>query len=421
MVNFVLNVLPWVCWLAAVAIVIVPVFFVGREQVNRRFGTEELAETPSSISWTARLIAASVLVLLGLVFSAMEIVPTGHRGVVKRFDSPSNRVLNSGLSFVLPFVDSVELYDTRVKKVEFENLEAASAELQDASLTGTLNYRLNPRAIPWLIRNVGTAEDLEQKILVPALENNLKDKLPDYKVLALLGNRNRIGQETTLLMAATFQNYRTDDGLEVVFFTANDNDEEKQKTCELERYVPPVVASLNDLEVEADPLVEGTPAAIGEVAPTPTATPNVEDEFPTTVNTEGIEGRCVQSVFLRNIGFSDQFNVSIEEKQAALQAAEKELYILAQKRIQADQAATEADGRARAIEREAEGQARANDEISASLQGLAGERLIVFEWIRKLPPTMQTMILPAGGGFLLDPSKLLGQVPGTQATPESGQ
>ncbi len=148
---------------------------------------------------------------------------------------------------------------------------------------------------------------------------------------------------------------------------------------------------------------------------------DLEEEFPTTVDTAGDDRRCVQSVFLRNIGFSEQFNASIEEKQAALQAAERELYVLAQKKIQADQAAEEADGRARAIEREAEGQAKANREIASSLQGPAGERLIAFQWVQKIPETMQTMILPAGDGLLLDPSRLLGPVPGAEATPENSQ
>lgn len=124
-------------------------------------------------------------------------------------------------------------------------------------------------------------------------------------------------------------------------------------------------------------------------------------------------GISVDDVAIANIDFSEQYKAAIEAKQVAEQQVQTEQQILAQKRIQADQAKVTAQGQAdsRVIAAqgnadaaliEADAQAKVNKTIAASLD----ESVLRYALINRLAPTIQTMILPDGQSFILDPKAL---------------
>ena len=113
-------------------------------------------------------------------------------------------------------------------------------------------------------------------------------------------------------------------------------------------------------------------------------------------------GIIVDDVAIANIDFSDQYKAAIEAKQVAEQQVATESQILAQKKIQADQARASAQGTADAAVISAKGQAEANRLLQLSLS----DELIRYTMIQKLAPTIQTMILPEGQSFILDPKAL---------------
>jgi regulator of protease activity HflC (stomatin/prohibitin superfamily) len=114
-------------------------------------------------------------------------------------------------------------------------------------------------------------------------------------------------------------------------------------------------------------------------------------------------GIVVDDVAIANIDFSDQYKQAIEAKQVAEQQVQTESQILAQKKIQADQVRVAAQGQADAAVIAAKGQAEANRVLQASLT----PALIQYTLVQKLAPTIQTMLLPSGQNFILDPSTLL--------------
>ena len=46
-------------------------------------------------------------------------VPAGYRGVLLTGGKPEDRVLGEGLNFIIPFVQSGELMNVQIQKVEF--------------------------------------------------------------------------------------------------------------------------------------------------------------------------------------------------------------------------------------------------------------------------------------------------------------
>ncbi len=251
--------------------------------------TEQDLSTYKNIGWAAAALFV-VLAAVMVVISSLHFVPAGRAGLVTRFGAVTGRTIEPGPNLTWPFFEKVVLYDTRVQKVEFVDLDSASEELQDVKVTGILNYRINPEAVSWFYQNVGSKEVLEEKVLIPALAQNLKSILPTYPILDILANRDTIALQLTRAMSETFADYRTDEGVPVVVFSPRDIEQEEAAK----------------------------------------------------------DGETVASVFLSNVAFTEQFNAAIEEKQAELQKIEKEQNILEQTKIKAEQEIEKARGEAQA-------------------------------------------------------------------------
>lgn len=120
---------------------------------------------------------------------------------------------------------------------------------------------------------------------------------------------------------------------------------------------------------------------------------------------------------LANIEFSNEFNLAIERKQVAeqaalqkqyeLQAAEKDVEItLALADGQKKAAIIAAEGRAESRRVEAEAEAAALQLIAAQLRG--NPDLVKYEWATRLSPSIRTVLLPANQEIILSAESIVG-------------
>lgn len=133
-------------------------------------------------------------------------------------------------------------------------------------------------------------------------------------------------------------------------------------------------------------------------------------------------GLILVDFVLRNITFSEEYAASVEQKQIAEQTAQQAKFVVEQKRQEAEQARQTAQGAADASVIRAKGEAEARviqaqaeaqsmELISRVLQ--ANPSLLTYQYISKLSPTIQTMLLPNESPFIFQ----LPQVPGQETTP----
>jgi regulator of protease activity HflC (stomatin/prohibitin superfamily) len=134
-------------------------------------------------------------------------------------------------------------------------------------------------------------------------------------------------------------------------------------------------------------------------------------------------GLVLIDFILRNITFSPEYAASVEQKQIAEQTAQQAKFVVEQKRQEAEQARQVAQGsadaaviaskgaaEARVIQAQAEAQSL--ELIAKALQ--SNPNLLTYEYISKLSPTIQTMLLPSNAPFVF-------QLPGTAGLqPNSG-
>ncbi len=120
-------------------------------------------------------------------------------------------------------------------------------------------------------------------------------------------------------------------------------------------------------------------------------------------------GLLMSNFILRNITFSPEYAASVEQKQIADQLAQQAKLIVEQRKQEAEQARQQAQGVAdsvvirakgdaesRLIQAEAE--ARALEFIASVLQN--NPQLLTYQYITKLSPNIQAMLLPSNQPFL---------------------
>ncbi len=132
-------------------------------------------------------------------------------------------------------------------------------------------------------------------------------------------------------------------------------------------------------------------------------------------------GLLLVDFVLRNITFSDEYAASVEQKQIAEQKAQEAAFVVDQRRQEAEQARQTAEGQADAaviasegkakaivIQAEADAEARliqaqAEAEALALLAAAIEENpdILTLEYIQKLAPGIQVMLVPNDNPFLL--------------------
>jgi regulator of protease activity HflC (stomatin/prohibitin superfamily) len=124
----------------------------------------------------------------------------------------------------------------------------------------------------------------------------------------------------------------------------------------------------------------------------------------------GENGLLLEDFILRNITFSPEYAASVEQKQIAEQQAQQAKFVVEQRKQEAQQAIETSKGQAESVKIRAQGdadarviQAKAEAEalrmIAAALQ--ENPYLLNYQYINKLAPGVQVMLVPNNTPYLL--------------------
>lgn len=133
----------------------------------------------------------------------------------------------------------------------------------------------------------------------------------------------------------------------------------------------------------------------------------IKDELTVKFDENGL---TLVDFVLRNITFSPEYAASVEQKQIAEQQAQQARFVVEQRKQEAEQARQVAEGRADAVVIDAQGLAKARiigaeaeaealNVIAAALN--ASSDLLTYQYINKISPSIQTMLLPSGNPLYL--------------------
>jgi regulator of protease activity HflC (stomatin/prohibitin superfamily) len=145
-----------------------------------------------------------IVMIIGFAGPFVE-VPAGNVGVVTNFGQVQTVTLEPGLHLVIPIYQRVTNVDTRVQPHAFEEIDAASKELQTVKLTGVMNYHIDGQFASDLFQRVGT--DFAAKIIDPAFNDFIKTVVPDYSVNDILAKRDEIRSLAKTQLANNLSQY----------------------------------------------------------------------------------------------------------------------------------------------------------------------------------------------------------------------
>ncbi|MBT3285639.1 prohibitin family protein [Candidatus Bathyarchaeota archaeon] len=149
----------------------------------------DIPEVPANV----RRMTGTVIILLILAISGVVIlstatvrIPSGNRGVLLTWGKVEDRILQEGLSFKIPFSQTVVLMNTQIQKAE--STEAtATADLQEVSTTVAVNYRLDTERVNQIY--VDLRQDYVNRVIKPNIEESIKATTAEYRAEELVTNR----------------------------------------------------------------------------------------------------------------------------------------------------------------------------------------------------------------------------------------
>jgi len=138
-----------------------------------------------------KIIIVGILMIVAIVIiggASVQIVDAGYRGVLLHWNAVdlTKPPMSEGLHFVVPFQDHIVQVEVRTLKYEKET-QSASRDLQTVKTTVTINYSPEAERVHKLYQELGL--DYQNRIIMPAIEETVKQVTANYNAEALITKR----------------------------------------------------------------------------------------------------------------------------------------------------------------------------------------------------------------------------------------
>ncbi|MFH0849885.1 MAG: SPFH domain-containing protein [Candidatus Bathyarchaeota archaeon] len=156
---------------------------------GRRYDIPHIPDNMRRLS--SLLVALAIIAVVGLaVLTQVTVrVPAGYRGVLLTFGKVEETILPEGLSFKMPFTQSVVFMNVQLQKAE--SVEATvTKDLQEVSATVVVNFRLNPGLVNEIYQDL--REDYVSRVIEPNIEESLKATTAFFRAEELITKRAEV-------------------------------------------------------------------------------------------------------------------------------------------------------------------------------------------------------------------------------------
>lgn len=151
----------------------------------------EMKSAFQNTHWKKTLIILLVFILL-FVFKPWVQVGAGERGIILNFGAVQENVLNEGIHFLIPVMQTVILMDVKIQKA-ITDAASASSDLQDVDLSVALNYHIIPENANLVYQTIGV--EFKDRIIDPAIQEVMKAVSARYTAEELITKRPAVSSE----------------------------------------------------------------------------------------------------------------------------------------------------------------------------------------------------------------------------------
>ena len=140
-------------------------------------------------SWLVVVLVVILILAASVYATGIARVPAGSRGVLLTWGKVEDRILDEGLTFIIPFAQSVEIMSVQVQKAESTE-SAATKDLQDVSATVAVNFKVYPDRVNKVYQEIG--REYVSQVIKPNIEESLKAATAQYTAEELITKRPQI-------------------------------------------------------------------------------------------------------------------------------------------------------------------------------------------------------------------------------------
>jgi len=145
----------------------------------------------------------TLVIIIVLVIVSVTTIPTGHTGVVTTFGRVENYTLDAGVHVKAPWQKVIKM-DNRVQKATTD-LFCFSSDIQEVSMTYTLNYQIDKNNAMEIYRTVG--QQYYDKIITPCVTEAVKVVTARYTAEELVSNRAELAINVEEELAKRLEQY----------------------------------------------------------------------------------------------------------------------------------------------------------------------------------------------------------------------
>jgi regulator of protease activity HflC (stomatin/prohibitin superfamily) len=166
---------------------------------------------PAASSSYRRLVSGGIgiLVILAVILALNPFysVQSGTVGLKTAFGSVQPEPLEPGLHFAIPFYQTIVRVSTQPQTVTSEET-AATHDLQNVQTTIAVTFHVSPAEASYFWQNFRSFDTVGQRIIGPAVSNDLKAITARYDAQDLVTSRDKVDAEIKDLVVASLAPYR---------------------------------------------------------------------------------------------------------------------------------------------------------------------------------------------------------------------
>lgn len=151
----------------------------------------DIRNTLNKGPWKKVLLFVGIVVLL-LVFKPWVQIGAGERGIVQNFGAVQDEVLNEGIHFIIPIMQTVVPIDVKIQKA-MTDAASSSSDLQDVDMSVALNYHILPDKANLVFQRIGL--QYKERMIDPAIQEVIKAVSAKYTAEELITKRPAVSSE----------------------------------------------------------------------------------------------------------------------------------------------------------------------------------------------------------------------------------
>jgi prohibitin 2 len=150
------------------------------------------------------IFIAVVAVIAITVLNPFGTISAGERGVHLRFNAVTGKVFGEGLYFRFPMMESVQMMDIKIQKVQ-DTSAAASKDLQTVHSTVALNFHIDPARVANIYQDVGL--QYIDRIIDPAMQEAIKGSTAKFTAEELITKREQVRDDIKTQLRARLKEH----------------------------------------------------------------------------------------------------------------------------------------------------------------------------------------------------------------------